>query len=173
MIKSTIKIMKCLQKVSKVVTPAKAGVHKQLMLLDSRFHGNDNNGCFLTFYEFINPWTLNLERDCRLMFKHMSLEKQFQIFRKNIWLNRDYMEFCRGTRKVWHFRECKKTLFRHYFLIEPFSHLFSLKSLLLTFSLILLNNSAKTPRNLNNTPLMIEGISSSIEVLTIEWKGEN
>jgi len=53
MIKSTIKIMKCLQKVSKVVTPAKAGVHKQLMLLDSRFHGNDNNGCFLTFYEFI------------------------------------------------------------------------------------------------------------------------
>ena len=31
-----------------------AGVHKQLNFLDSRFHGNDNNGCFLTFYEIIN-----------------------------------------------------------------------------------------------------------------------
>ena len=43
------------------VTPAKAGVHKQLIFLDScspigvedKLHGNDNNGCFLTFYEFI------------------------------------------------------------------------------------------------------------------------
>ena len=42
------------QKVSKAVTPAKAGVHKWLSFLDSRFRGNDNNGCFLTFYEFIN-----------------------------------------------------------------------------------------------------------------------
>ena len=25
-----------------------------LIFLDSRFHGNDNKGCFLTFYEFIN-----------------------------------------------------------------------------------------------------------------------
>jgi len=25
-----------------------------LIFLDSRFHGNDNNGCFLTFYEFIS-----------------------------------------------------------------------------------------------------------------------
>ncbi len=24
-----------------------------MIFLDSRFHGNDNNGCFLTFYEFI------------------------------------------------------------------------------------------------------------------------
>ena len=31
-----------------------AGVHKHLIFLDSRFHGNDNNGCFLTFYETIN-----------------------------------------------------------------------------------------------------------------------
>ncbi len=38
-----------MQKVSKAVTPAAAG----LIFLDSRFHGNDNNGCFMTFYEFI------------------------------------------------------------------------------------------------------------------------
>ena len=25
-----------------------------LISLDSRFRGNDENGCFLTFYEFIN-----------------------------------------------------------------------------------------------------------------------
>jgi len=31
-----------------------AGVHKQLNFLDSRFHGNDNSGFFLTFHEFIN-----------------------------------------------------------------------------------------------------------------------
>ncbi len=36
------------------VTPAKAGVHKESIFLDSRFHGNDNKGCFLAFYEFIN-----------------------------------------------------------------------------------------------------------------------
>jgi len=29
------------------------GVHKELILQDSRFHGNDNNGCFLTSYEFV------------------------------------------------------------------------------------------------------------------------
>ena len=40
-------------KVSKAATPAKAGIYKQLIFLDSRFHGNDNNGCFLTFHEFI------------------------------------------------------------------------------------------------------------------------
>ena len=40
-------------KVSKAVTPAKAGVHKWLSSLDSRFRGNDENGCFLSFYEFI------------------------------------------------------------------------------------------------------------------------
>jgi len=37
------------KKVSKAVTPAAVG----LIFLDSRFHGNDNNGCFLSFYEFI------------------------------------------------------------------------------------------------------------------------
>ncbi len=36
-----------------------AGVHKELNFLDSRFHGNDNNGCFLTFYEFIKLQTPN------------------------------------------------------------------------------------------------------------------
>jgi len=41
------------QKVSRAVTPAKAGVHKWLSFLDSRFRGNDENRCFLTFYEFI------------------------------------------------------------------------------------------------------------------------
>ena len=44
------------------VTPAKlvldsdrgAGVSPAgLIFLDSRFHGNDKKGCFLTFYEFI------------------------------------------------------------------------------------------------------------------------
>jgi len=37
-----------LVKVSKAVTPAAAG----LISLDSRFRGNDENGSFLTFYEF-------------------------------------------------------------------------------------------------------------------------
>lgn len=40
-------------KVLKSVTPAKAGVHKHLILLDSRVRGKDKNGRFLTFYEFI------------------------------------------------------------------------------------------------------------------------
>jgi len=42
-----------MQKVSKAVTPAKAGVQKWLIFLDSRFRGNDEKGCFLTFYEFV------------------------------------------------------------------------------------------------------------------------
>jgi len=42
------------QKVSKAVTPAKAGVHKWLSFLDSRFRGNDENRYFLIFYEFVN-----------------------------------------------------------------------------------------------------------------------
>jgi len=41
------------KKISKAVTPAKAGVHKQLTFQDSRFHENDNNGCFMTFHELI------------------------------------------------------------------------------------------------------------------------
>jgi hypothetical protein len=41
------------QKVSIVVTPAKAGVQKFLNFLDSRFHGNDRKGRFRTFYERI------------------------------------------------------------------------------------------------------------------------
>jgi len=36
------------------VTPAKAGVQKWLIFLDSRLRGNDENGCLLTFYEFVN-----------------------------------------------------------------------------------------------------------------------
>ena len=51
------------KKVSKAVTPAKlvldligereSPAAAGLIFLDSRFHGNDNKGCFLTFYEFI------------------------------------------------------------------------------------------------------------------------
>ena len=41
------------QKVSKAVTPANAGVQKCLIFLDSRVRGNDENGSFLTFYEFV------------------------------------------------------------------------------------------------------------------------
>jgi hypothetical protein len=40
----------------KVVTPLKKGVQRirnELKTLDSRFHGNDGKGRFLTFYEFI------------------------------------------------------------------------------------------------------------------------
>jgi len=40
-------------KSQKTVTPAKAGVQNYLNSLDSRFHGNDNNGTNRTFYEFI------------------------------------------------------------------------------------------------------------------------
>jgi len=36
------------------VTPANAGVQKWLISLDSRVRGNDENGSFLTFYEFVN-----------------------------------------------------------------------------------------------------------------------
>jgi hypothetical protein len=36
------------------VTPAKAGVHNNLKLLDSRFRGNDKYGARRTFYETIN-----------------------------------------------------------------------------------------------------------------------
>ena len=41
------------QKVPKPVIPSKAGVHKHLIILDSRVRGNDENEWFLTFYEFI------------------------------------------------------------------------------------------------------------------------
>jgi len=41
------------QKVSKAVTPANAGVQKQLISLDSRVRGNDENREVLTFYEFV------------------------------------------------------------------------------------------------------------------------
>jgi len=40
--------------VPKSVTPAKAGVQKWLIPLNSRLRGNDENCCFLTFYECIN-----------------------------------------------------------------------------------------------------------------------
>jgi len=41
------------QKVTKVVTPAKAGVQKSLLFLDSGFRRNDRKGRFVTSYEFI------------------------------------------------------------------------------------------------------------------------
>jgi len=41
------------QKVSSVVTPAKAGVQNPLRTLDSRLRGNDRKRCFWTFYDFI------------------------------------------------------------------------------------------------------------------------
>jgi hypothetical protein len=51
-------MLKCnfdgLVKVSKAVTPATAGVQKWLIFLDSRVRGNDENGSFLTFCEFVN-----------------------------------------------------------------------------------------------------------------------
>jgi hypothetical protein len=34
--------------------PAKAGIHKYLKTLDSRFRGNDAKGQIKTFYESIN-----------------------------------------------------------------------------------------------------------------------
>ncbi len=43
-------MMTPMSKVSKAVNPAAAG----LILLDSRFRGNDDNGCFPTFCEAIN-----------------------------------------------------------------------------------------------------------------------
>ena len=43
------------------VTPANAGVQKWLISLDSRVRGNDENGSFLTFYEFVN---LSFEKTC-------------------------------------------------------------------------------------------------------------
>jgi hypothetical protein len=39
------------QKVSSPVTPAKAGVYKLLITLDSGFHRNDEKRRFWTFYE--------------------------------------------------------------------------------------------------------------------------
>ena len=44
------------QKVSRAVTPAKPGVQSRggMISLDSRVRGNDENGRFLTFYEFVN-----------------------------------------------------------------------------------------------------------------------
>ena len=33
--------------------PAKAGIQKYLIILDSRFRGNDANGRIKTFYDFI------------------------------------------------------------------------------------------------------------------------
>ena len=54
-----------LVKVSKTVNPAAAG----LILLDSRFLGNNNNGCFLIFDETIN---LEMRRmDLRSRFIHL------------------------------------------------------------------------------------------------------
>ena len=35
------------------VIPVKTGIQKWLISLDSRVRGNDENGSFLTFYEFV------------------------------------------------------------------------------------------------------------------------
>jgi len=56
-----------LVKSSKAVTPANAGVQKWLIFLDSRVRGNDENGSFLTFYEFVN-----IELEIFLNFRHFS-----------------------------------------------------------------------------------------------------
>ena len=45
--------MTLLQKVPQVVTPAKAGVQKFSVFLDSGFHRNDREGRFRIYYEFI------------------------------------------------------------------------------------------------------------------------
>ena len=42
-----------LGKISKAVTPAKAGAHKWFSFLDSRFRGNDENRCFVPFCCFV------------------------------------------------------------------------------------------------------------------------
>jgi hypothetical protein len=42
------------QKALTAVTPAKAGVQKPLLSLDSRLHGNDRKRRFVTFYEAVN-----------------------------------------------------------------------------------------------------------------------
>jgi len=52
------------QKVSMVVTPAKAGVQNFFDFLDSRLRGNDRKGCFRTSYECIN-----LDRDYEIPLK--------------------------------------------------------------------------------------------------------
>jgi len=41
------------------VIPVKTGIQKWLISLDSRVRGNDENGSFLTFYEFVNIDTTN------------------------------------------------------------------------------------------------------------------
>ncbi len=46
------------QKVSKAVTPAKAGVQNYLNELDSRFRGNDENATKRAFYESFKGWGL-------------------------------------------------------------------------------------------------------------------
>jgi hypothetical protein len=44
-------------KVSRLVTPAKAGVYKLLILLDPGFRRDDVERRFWTFYESINLWS--------------------------------------------------------------------------------------------------------------------
>jgi len=41
------------EKVTNIVTPAKAGVYNLLKILDSGFRRNDKKDRFQTFYEFI------------------------------------------------------------------------------------------------------------------------
>ena len=40
---------------SPLVTPAKAGVQKPMIFLDSRLHGNDRKQCISTFYRENTP----------------------------------------------------------------------------------------------------------------------
>jgi hypothetical protein len=42
------------QKVTKALTQANAWARKRLIFLDFRLRANNKNGCFPTFYEFVN-----------------------------------------------------------------------------------------------------------------------
>jgi hypothetical protein len=44
-----VKILQPVEKLNHNVTPAKAGVHKVLKILDSHFRGNDRNGVNRSF----------------------------------------------------------------------------------------------------------------------------
>ncbi len=49
--------------------PAKAVIQNNLILLDSRFHGNDTKGASVTFYETVNiifPYKNRRKVSCRI-----------------------------------------------------------------------------------------------------------
>ena len=54
------------QKVEGTVTPAQAGVHNSIKILDSRLRGNDRKERFSTFYESIKKWMVeSLDKEAR------------------------------------------------------------------------------------------------------------